>query len=145
MRRYFLFILPLLVLHLYQTELVFAQWQKPIILRAGNIHEIAYSPDGKLLAVADGAGIWLYNAKNLDIIELLQGHKGDVYSIAFSPDGRILASGGMDDTVRLWDLNEKKQIGSLKAHKPYLLSLSFSPDGKLLASGCSDGTIRIWD
>ena len=74
-------------------------------LGKGTVQQIAYSPDGKLLAVAGSAGIWLYDANNLNEVGLLQGHISWVYSVAFSPDGKWLASGSYDGTILLWEVN----------------------------------------
>ena len=73
-------------------------------LGKGWISEIAYSPDGTLLAVAGSIGIWLYDTATHQEVALLTGHTSKVSSIAFSPDGRTLASGSGDGTVLLWDV-----------------------------------------
>jgi WD40 repeat protein len=66
--------------------------------------------------------------------------------VAFSGNGKILASGGTDDTIRLWDVATHRQIGSpLTGHADWVRSVAFSPDGKTLASGSADGTVRLWD
>ncbi len=114
-------------------------------LGKGTIECIVYSPDGKLLAVSGGIGVWLYDADNLNEVGLLQGHTSTVTGITFSPDGKTLASGSYDNTVRLWDIPEQKQVGLLEGHAAFLTSVAFSPDGKILASGGADETVRLWD
>jgi len=114
-------------------------------LGKGTINTIAYSPDGKLLAMAGSVGIWLYSANNLTKVGLLQGHTEEVLSVAFSPNGKMLASaGGWDKTVRLWDVVKKKEIAVLEGHTGKVLSVAFSPDGKTLASSGADGAILLW-
>ena len=69
-------------------------------LGKGQINEIAYSPDGALLAVASSIGVWLYDTNTYQEIELLT-HTSGVYSVSFSPDGNTLATGNRDRTIPL--------------------------------------------
>ena len=80
----------------------------------GTVEQIAYSPDGKLLAVAGGLGVWLYDAGNLNEAWLLEGPTSGVTSVVFSPDGKLLASSGGD--LRLWDVKKPKQVAMLEGH-----------------------------
>ncbi|HEX8737216.1 MAG TPA: caspase family protein [Pyrinomonadaceae bacterium] len=73
------------------------------------------------------------------------GHTSLVNTVAFSRDGKMMASGGGDNTVRLWNVETGWQIKSLEGHTNYILALAFSPDGKTLASGGFDASIRLWD
>jgi WD40 repeat protein len=74
-----------------------------------------------------------------------QGHTGTLTSIAISPDGRTLASGNSDHTIKLWDLETKRELRSIAGHSGFVQSVAFSPDGKTLASGSTDETIKLWD
>ena len=62
------------------------------------------------------------------------GHTSHVSSLAFSPTGEILASGGVDTTVRLWDVRTGELVRTLVGHTDRVMYLAYSPDGKTLAS-----------
>ena len=117
-------------------------------LGKGTIEQITLSPDGKLLAVAGGIGVWLYDAVSLDEIGLLEGHKEGVTSVAFSPDGNLLASGdgGAAGTIRIWDVQSKKQVDLLHVPGGTVKSIAFSPDGRVMAAtgNLADREVRIW-
>ena len=103
---------------------------------------VTYSPDGTLLAVACGIGIWLYDAETYQERALLTGTGHWVSSVAFSPDGNTLASGDGDE-VRLWDVETGTLKGTLKQEN-MVSCVSFSPDSKIIASGDRD-EVRLWD
>ncbi len=77
-------------------------------------------------------------------IATLSGHTDRITSMAFSPDGTTLASGSEDHTVKLWDVETRKQIATLSGHTNRVASVAFSSNGRTLASGASDG-IKLWD
>ena len=124
------------------------QWHLPegvkVRLGKGRINEIAYSPDGDLLAVASFIGIWLYDARTGEELKLLSGHTSSVKSVSFSPDGSTLASGSLDATVRLWSVETGRHLRTLSGHTSWVYSVSYSPDGLTLASGSFDDTVRLW-
>ena len=68
-----------------------------------------------------------------------------VQSVSFSPDGTTIASGGSDNTIRLWDAETGAPKRTLTGHTSWVDSVSFSPDSTTIASGSSDNTIRLWD
>jgi WD40 repeat protein len=72
-------------------------------------------------------------------------YQPNVKCMAFHGSGRLLACGSTDRTVRLWDVNAKKQADELWGHTGAVNSVAFSPDGRLLASASDDETVRLWD
>ena len=113
----------------------------------GPVYDAAFSPDGKLLAVAIGDGqVEILNADSLRKRFVLTGHVGPVYALAFSPDGRWLATGGgeKDFTCRVWEVATGKEAATLSGHDGAIYGVAFSPGG-LLATSSEDRTVRLWN
>ena len=88
----------------------------------------------------------LYCAAALETACELEGHVSRVFKAQFSPvDDTLLATCSEDDTCRLWDVSERKQLFCLNGHTEAIYSLKFSPDGSHLLTSGSDGKIIVWD
>ncbi len=114
--------------------------------------DIAESRDEKADLGEDATGV---------VIDTLRGHEAGLYSIAFNHDGRLLASAGADRSIRIWELNDdreipdgpernrswtvpqRKELITLRGHEGTVHSLEFLRND-LLISASWDGTVRSW-
>lgn len=74
----------------------------------------------------------------------IAGNSRIVYSVAFSPDGKSIASGGVDNTIKVWSFEDGTLVREFRGHKNFVNSVAFSPDGKSLVSASEDGTVKLW-
>jgi WD40 repeat protein len=137
-------------------------------------YEIAFSPNGKILASAGKASVirlWDVNLGRQSSVLTGHSESEEVKRIAFSPDGKLLASTALrlgkripatevgvpkEDAssftatevlggeIKVWDAQTSKLITSFTPHKWQLAALLFSPDGKFLITG-SKKSVIVWD
>lgn len=75
----------------------------------------------------------------------LQGHTAGVKAVAVTPDGSRIVSGGVDGTVRVWDLTTGRLERTLEGHPSTVFAVTVTPDGSRIVSGGYDHTVRVWD
>ena len=116
---------------------------------ASPVNALAFSPDGKMLAVGTYQRTLLCDPATRQITATWGGHADAVRSVAFSPDGKWLASGegtsGAAGGARLWDVVAGREIRAFGNQDDAVNAVAFSPDGKTLATGSADKSIQLWD
>ena len=76
---------------------------------------------------------------------VIEDSESAVWSVAITDNNEYVVSGGLDDTVKIWNLKERRQEAALRGHTGTVWSLAISYDNKYIISGSSDCSIRIWN
>ncbi len=117
-------------------------WQ---IASTSDYGDVAFSPEGALMAVVRMAQVEIIDVATARSIRLLTGHTSEVKSVAFSPCGTMLATASNDHTARLWNVTTGHTRATLTGHTNFVNSVAFSPDGTMLATASNDHTARLWN
>ena len=78
-------------------------------------------------------------------LKKFEGHTDEIKGVAISVDGRYAASGGLDQTVRVWNLATGKEEQVLRGHTMQVWSVVFHPNNRQVLSASWDATVRLWD
>jgi len=95
----------------------------------GRCTAVTYTPNGKLLVVCgDDGSVCFWEFGERDIITFFQGHSKRVNSVQASPDSRYVVSASEDCTVRVWSVEEQRQVACYSCQsEPY--TAGFSSEG----------------
>lgn len=111
-------------------------------------NQILWSPNGRMLAVAGGEEVRLFNIGALGAEGVpLTGGLGDIQDIAFNGDGSRLAVARADGKLQLWDTESAatpRQVAELAGASGPLWSVAFDPFNQWVAAGTDDGKVRFW-
>ena len=114
------------------------------------VYSLAFSPDGKLLALLGWDGsvhIWDFQKDHLTIVRT--GEQADdlgaTSDLAFSPDSKFLAYGEgiWSKTIHIYDVHDSKSNREIEGYLGKK-AIFFSPNGDLLAI-CGNDAVRLWD
>lgn len=115
-----------------------------------NIHDAAFSPDGKTLAIAGGSPaekgtIEFFQWPDVKLIRRVSPHKDVVHAIAWSSNSQSLATASADQKVCTLDASTGKTTVVLEGHSRGVLAVVFLPGDKQIVTAGADETLRVWN
>jgi serine/threonine protein kinase/WD40 repeat protein len=110
-----------------------------------SVDDLAFSPDGQLLAITCNDDCLLWDVPSRKLVGTLKGHSDGIGKVMFSRSGEKLFTCSNDNSVAVWDVAQRQRVHSLLGFRDAPVTLSESPDEKTLAVGTRYGDVVLWD
>ena len=104
-----------------------------------------FSADNQNAVVLSGnSSLEIYRTQNGKRQRVISSQEQKAISLVLHPGGKLGVTGGQDETVRIWDIQQTTAQGILRGHLSAVSKLALNIDGEILASGSLDGTVILW-
>lgn len=107
--------------------------------------DVAFSPDGTLLAVGRDDVVLLLDLTTGDWRGIQAAHEGLTNAVAFIGDGSSIATAGWDGTIQVHDVASGRLLATTDATSGQIVAMRPSPDRARLVTGSDSGTVQLWD
>ncbi|MDP6446969.1 MAG: WD40 repeat domain-containing protein [Pirellulaceae bacterium] len=124
--------------------------KRSIKTAAANLHCVAFSPNGKLVAAGGGnpsedGSVEVFSWPAGESVAMFADHADSVRSIAWS-DNSKLAAASIDREIKLWNLENQENAALVyKGHSRSVNAICLLNDGKTLVSAGVDQSVRVWN
>ena len=123
-------------------------------LGRGACFQFAISPDRRYLAVGTLIGVWWYELSTLSPIALWETERGVISALDLSPNGKRLATGNLDGTIKIWDVQRGVCLTKIQrrsrryengVREVWAGNVVFSPDNQYIAAARNgEGMVYLW-
>ena len=72
------------------------------------------------------------------------GDSNPVNGLALSADGRLAVSASKDTTLKIWEVENGRELRTLQGHTNVVYGVAMSADGRLAVSASEDKTLKVW-
>lgn len=124
--------------------------EKPKIVYTGkhtNITDWATTPEEDFFVISSyekKIRFWYSESEDVPTI-ITTSQKKSIISVAVTDNKKTIATGSLDSTIELWDVESQNRKLKILAHSQPVCCLKFIEGGKYLLSASHDGYAKLWN
>jgi len=117
--------------------------KKKVLEFSASPTDVSFSPNNKLLAVAVGQNIEIYDIKNYAKILTINGQNKTIKSVEYRADSKQILSASAN-TCKVWDAYTGEKLKEYIGHSNDLYFAKFTNEGSRFITASEDGTVKVW-
>lgn len=105
---------------------------------------LSFSPDGNKVLISKNNKVYLVSINDIENPILITEHDSYISSAYFNSNGNKIITASWDKTIKIIDVNTKKEIHTIRGHQNFCIA-RYSPHDKYIITGSQDETVRVHD